>query len=165
MQQRGFTLIELIMVIVMLGVLSAVALPKFVDLGSDARTSVVQSLQGSMASANTLILMKSTLAGTASSASATVALDGSTTIATKYGYASSAYELIKALNLGAVCANAGACADETYYVNATNIVLRKSPAWGNNQAPSAQFRNCAVNYTAAADASTPPAYLVNTSLC
>ncbi|MBK6386420.1 MAG: prepilin-type N-terminal cleavage/methylation domain-containing protein [Rhodoferax sp.] len=35
--QRGFTLIELVMVIVILGVLAAVAIPKFVDLKSDAR--------------------------------------------------------------------------------------------------------------------------------
>ncbi|MBK7546835.1 MAG: prepilin-type N-terminal cleavage/methylation domain-containing protein [Rhodoferax sp.] len=39
--QRGFTLIELVMVIVILGVLAAVAIPKFVDLKSDARTAAL----------------------------------------------------------------------------------------------------------------------------
>ena len=49
--QQGFTLIELIMVIVILGILAATALPKFADLGSDARKSSLKSLQGAINSA------------------------------------------------------------------------------------------------------------------
>ena len=50
--QRGFTLIELVMVIVILGVLAAVAIPKFVDLKSDAQAAALQGVVGGINSAS-----------------------------------------------------------------------------------------------------------------
>jgi MSHA pilin protein MshA len=81
-KQAGFTLIELIMVIVILGVLSAFALPRFANLGDEARAASINGLSGAVkAAANIAHAQWLADGGTA----ATVSLEG-TVIAMVNGY-------------------------------------------------------------------------------
>ncbi|GIU41031.1 MSHA pilin protein MshA [Shewanella sairae] len=94
-KQNGFTLIELVVVIIILGILAVTAAPKFINLQTDARQSALQGVKGAIQGANGLVFAKAALAGEerADAAAGTdvtiIGVDGSGTevkVKTIYGY-------------------------------------------------------------------------------
>lgn len=84
-QSAGFSLIELVIVIVILGVLSVTAYSKFLNLQTDARIAALNGLKGGMASASNMLHGKAASLGIEGAASEAITIEGDT-IEIAYGY-------------------------------------------------------------------------------
>ncbi|XQE67549.1 type II secretion system protein [Pseudomonas sp. P3C3] len=148
-QQGGFTLIELIMVIVILGILAAFALPRFADFSGQARTASLQGVAGSLRSASSIAHAALLAAGTPTAT--TVTIEG-TPIAMVNGYpAATLAGIDEAAQVEGVTATVGT-GQITYTVTGFTGT------------------NCQVVYTAATSSGTPavitpPVVQVTTNGC
>jgi MSHA pilin protein MshA len=148
-QSRGFTLIELVVVITILGILAAFAIPKFIALDTQARIATVNGLAGSVKSAAALARSLSMATG---GNPAIVTMEGSPVTMLNNYPDSIALGIPNAIN--GITAN-----DFTYAPGASGA----AGVWTRVGAPTPA--GCIVTYTPATAGGVPPTVVATTTGC
>ncbi|GIU08178.1 MSHA pilin protein MshA [Shewanella sp. c952] len=164
-KQNGFTLIELVVVIIILGILAVTAAPKFINLQSDARVSTLQGMKAAIQGANSLVYSKAAISGQeklpkagAGSPPVIPAVDIGTAkkAVTNFGYLQATEaELSNALDVSFSKDEGTGQPPTPEVVGDWTISTSGSVATIGIEGADTQ---CVFTYTEAADASTPPKY-------
>ncbi|MFB2681423.1 prepilin-type N-terminal cleavage/methylation domain-containing protein [Shewanella mangrovisoli] len=159
-RQQGFTLIELVVVIIILGILAVTAAPKFINLQGDARVSALNGLKASIQGANTLVYSKAALAGLEKSTTATLVDIAGTAVTTDdvstiFGYLDdTATNFPRALDISIETVSADITTGSAASTNNSDWVLfsdNGTVKFWQNGAPAA----CFIQYTPATATAAP----------
>jgi MSHA pilin protein MshA len=146
-KQSGFTLIELVIVIIILGILAATAVPKFVDLQGDARQAAMKGVKGALEGAATLTYSRAAIDGVEGTENPTAQVNG---IDVRFGYPkATGAALIEAAGLAATD---WTITDGVKDTTAAIIVAEGAPTGSNTVGNAAE---CLVTYMAASSVARP----------
>lgn len=154
-RSAGFTLIELVIVIVILGILAVTAAPKFLNLQADAKEGVLKGVEASMKSASSLVYSKSIIAGIESKVSGAVKVNGND-VDVVYGYPR-ADDVIGLLDISATSSATETGGFDFYYKLTSTTDVSVWPL-GSDYTKAA----CSVKFTNSASTGTQPVIVTTT---
>ncbi|CAM3980837.1 type II secretion system protein [Vibrio neonatus] len=164
-KQGGFTLIELVVVIVILGILAVTAAPRFLNLQSDARESSLQGLKGAMAGAGSIVYGKAAIEGKEREeiSGAYPTLDDSTQI--NFGYPAATKDGLVKVVQGLEDSDEWVYAEETTGVAGTPGTLVATFTGTASAAAAITGTGCYVKYTEADSETSTPDISVTATDC
>ncbi|EGU41684.1 MSHA pilin protein MshA [Vibrio ichthyoenteri ATCC 700023] len=153
-RQGGFTLIELVVVIVILGILAVTAAPRFLNLQDDAREASLEGLKGAMAGATGIVYGRAAINGIEDQAGQSISgATGQPDITTDFGYPKASEDGIG----NAVVGLSGSGADWVAVSAATGDTIEYT--FAGETSPT--LGNCTVAYTMSSTSASQPSIVVN----
>jgi MSHA pilin protein MshA len=167
-QQSGFTLIELIIVIVILGILAVTAAPKFIDIQGDATASTLKGVRAALQGGSQLVYAKSAIASNQRDATGNIVIGGQT-VPTIYGYPSASVtstNIAGWVDIGTDFQLVNGSGGNADGVSPASGSFAITPVNGNTEDDySANAQSCHVLYTQSSGLGVAPVITVVTNGC
>lgn len=175
--QSGFTLIELVVVIVILGILAVTAAPRLMGISSDAIAASMQSFKGTLKSANNIVYSKAIIKGVDDFEEGMIASPSGDRIITRFGYLSysssepelSGEQIGLALDISLCHYKSSSCNDSewSYDVSGNDIVFyhRNIADKISSGGVSSEDVQCSLTYMLPESEGLQPKYVIEDEGC